>query len=301
MWLMPAIAHISDLHLLSLEQFNPTYLLGKRITGAVNLLLNRGGEYPVEVARAAMRDINAQGVDHVVVTGDLTNLALPAEFRLAREVLEGLELPRSQVTVVPGNHDCYTRGVERREQFERTLQPFVRGAIQPGPGYYPRLSLHDGLAVVALSSARASAPLMAVGTLGSRQLRQAETLLGSEGCAGAFRVVALHHPPLCTHTHWHSQLTDHRALAAMLARVGADLVVHGHIHRFSREYLPGPGGSQVPVVAVPSGTWLAPKDPERRAQYHIYQVEQGQLRGVVVRRWEPQQRCFDQLRVMDPE
>ncbi len=281
------IAHISDLHLLSLQGLRPLDLANKRITGAANLLFNRGGQFSLEAARALVRDINDRGVDHLVVSGDLSNLSLPAELALARQVLGELSLPASRVTVVPGNHDCYTRATARAELFEEHLGDFLRGDLQPGPGAFPYLSLQEGLAVLALSSARVSAPLLAIGTIGTRQLRLAEGLLGRPECTDRFRVVVLHHPPCGPHAHWHNNLTDHRAFAAMLARAGADLVLHGHIHRFTQQTLPGPGGAEVPVVSVCSGTWLSPDDPTRRAQYNLYRVEDGRLDGVTIRRLEP--------------
>lgn len=292
---MSTIAHFSDLHLLSLKGVRPLDLLNKRITGAANLLFNRGGQYSIDVARALIRDVNALGVDHVVVSGDLSNLSLPAELALAREVLGELDLPASRVTVVPGNHDCYTPGAARQELFETHLGAFLRGDVQPGPGTFPYLSIQDGLAVLALSSARVSAPLMAVGTLGGRQLRLAEALLARPECEGRARVVALHHPPCGPHAHWHNNLTDRRAFAAMLARAGADLVLHGHIHRHTTEALPGPAGG-IPVVSAASGTWLSPEDPSRRAQYNLYRLDAG-LVDVSVRRWDPEAGAFEAFQV----
>ncbi len=292
---MPTIAHFSDMHMLSLEGLHPLDLANKRITGAANLLFNRGGQYSIATARALIRDVNAVGVDHVVVSGDLSNLSLPAELALARQVLEQLDLPHGRVTVVPGNHDCYTPGAARDELFETHLADFLRGDLQPGPGAFPYLSLQDGLAVLALSSARVSPPFFAVGTLGTRQLRLAEALLLRPECQGRARVVALHHPPCGPHAHWHNNLTDHRAFAAMLARTGADLVLHGHIHRHTTETLPGRHGD-IPVVSAASATWLSPEDPQRRAQYNLYRVD-GELVDVAVRRWDPETDAFEAFQV----
>ena len=293
---MSLIAHFSDLHLLSLEGLRPLDLAGKRITGAANLLFNRGGQYLVDAARALVRDVNTLGVDHVVVSGDLSNLSLRSEFSLAREVLGQLTLPASRVTVVPGNHDCYTPDAARDELFETHLGQLLRGDLQPGPGVYPFLSLQEDLAVLALSSARVSAPLLAIGTIGGRQLRLAEALLGRPECAGRFRVVVLHHPPCGPHAHWHNNLTDHQAFAAMLSRAGADLVLHGHIHRQTRQALAGPGGEEIPVISAASGTWLSPDDPSRRAQYNLYQIQGQRLEQVIVRRFDPGQGVFEEYR-----
>ena len=289
---MPLVAHISDLHLLSLEGVSPLDLMIKRITGAINLLFNRGGEYPVEVARLLVKDVAAQQPDQVVVTGDVTNLSLEPELRLVGDVLDELGMPPGRVTLVPGNHDCYTQDAADRELFSAELGRYLRGDLQPGPGHFPYLHLGcEGLAVVAMSSARVSPPFLALGTLGSRQLRQAEELLMHAKCRGRFRLIALHHPPGGPHDGWDKRLTDNRELTAMIRRVGAEMVVHGHIHQFSHQTLPGPLG-EIPVVSCSSSTWLSPKDPERRAQYNLYEISGKSLVRLRVRRLDSAGEAF---------
>jgi 3',5'-cyclic AMP phosphodiesterase CpdA len=276
------IAHISDLHLLSLQGVHPLAFLGKRATGGVNLLFNRGGEFPKEVAASLIQDINARAVDHLILSGDLTNLAFPGEFELVKSYLNRLRLPPREVTVVPGNHDYYTKESARLDHFSHVMAPFLEGDLQPGPRPFPLLRLRGELAVLALSTARPSMPLLAVGTLGRRQIRLAEELLADKQARERFRLVVMHHPPCGSHAGWHARLTDAAAFRNMIRRVGADLVVHGHLHRSIREEIAGPNG-RVPVLGVASGTWLSPRDPHRRAQYHVYHIEEGALRRIETR------------------
>jgi 3',5'-cyclic AMP phosphodiesterase CpdA len=288
------VAHCSDLHLLSLQGARPLDFLGKRLTGALNLLLNRGGEFPTDVAFALMRDIGAQGAEHVLVSGDLTNLALPSELAEARRVLEELRMPPSAVTVIPGNHDAYTEEVVRRNDFSRVMLPFLRGELQPEPTLFPFVRLRGEVAVVALTSAVPSAPLMATGRIGAGQLAALERLLGSPECRERFRLVVLHHPPHERQVHWHNRLLDAAALRSVLARAGAELVVHGHQHRFQRVELEGPSGP-IPSIGVASGTWLSPGDPERRAQYNLYRIEDHRLVEVRRRRYSASERAFAEV------
>jgi len=44
----------------------------------------------------------------VVITGDLTNLALESEFRRAAEIVDSFS-SRLDFSVVPGNHDIYIK------------------------------------------------------------------------------------------------------------------------------------------------------------------------------------------------
>lgn len=285
------VAHISDLHQLSLEGVKARHFIGKRLTGGVNLLLNRGGNYPRDVALALMADVRDQQPDHVVLSGDLTNLAFSAEFELVRDLLEELSLPPRQVTVVPGNHDYYTRSSLRDETFCKIMGKFLHGDLQPGAGPFPMLRVRGELALVALCSAHPSAPFMAVGTLGSRQLRQTEKILGSEQCKDRFRLVVLHHSPAQDGVPWKNRLTDGAAFRAMIARAGAELMIHGHLHRFLRRELPGPG-APVPLIGVGSSTWLSPHDPERRAQYNLYEI-QGRSFQCRTRRLDPGTNTFE--------
>lgn len=268
------IAHISDLHLLSLRGVRARDFFNKRITGGLNLLFNRGGEFPGRMARALVQALRAARPDHLIVSGDVTNLSFEAELELVREILSQLDLPASEITVVPGNHDYYTRGAARQDHFSSVMAPFLEGDLQPGPGRFPFVRLRDDVAIVALSSARPRPPFIASGTLGDAQLELTEKLLIHEACRERFRLVVLHHPPVSEHIKWHNRLTDAGAFLDLLRRAGADLVVHGHLHRFCQESLQGPDG-RIPLLGVGSSTWLSPRDPGRRAQYNLYDIGEG--------------------------
>ncbi len=124
---------------------------------------------------------------------------------------------------------------------------------------------------------------LADGWVGRRQLAALEVALGR--LAGKFRILALHHPP---YTNRHSilrGLRDRGALQAVLARVGCELVLHGHEHRSLRRELPGPDGP-IPVVGVGSGTYEDPRR-ERRASYNVYTVENKRLVSVETRIHDP--------------
>ena len=110
------LAHISDLHVLDLTGARARDFLNKRITGSATLFARRSTAHQTSVVQAAIRDINEQAPDHVVVTGDLTNLSLRSEFEAATGLLRELG-GRDRLSVVPGNHDVYTR--ESRGRFEQ--------------------------------------------------------------------------------------------------------------------------------------------------------------------------------------
>ena len=63
------------------------------------------------------------------------------------------------------------------------------------------------------------------------------------------------------------------ALAAVLTRVGAELVLHGHDHDDQRAELTGPGGRAIPVIGGGSASYTG--GPERRSRYNLYEIAAG--------------------------
>ncbi len=96
------IAHFSDLHVLDWQGIGPGRFFNKRLTGWVNIRLKRGHVHRASYVRAIAREVRARHVDHVVVTGDLTNLALEPEFALAHAILEDeMGLSPDEISIVP--------------------------------------------------------------------------------------------------------------------------------------------------------------------------------------------------------
>ncbi|HHJ14643.1 MAG TPA: metallophosphoesterase [Gammaproteobacteria bacterium] len=265
------LAHLSDPHLTSLDSVRWRQLLSKRVLGYLSWRQNRRHEHRSEVLDALVADLRRQHPDHVLVTGDLTHIGLPQEFRQARGWLEGLG-SAAQVTVVPGNHDAYAHHVWR-DTFA-LWEPWMRSdAAAPGGGrtaLFPSLRVRRGVAIIGLSSAVPSGPFFATGRLGREQLGRLETLLRHTGGQGLFRVVALHHPPCAGSEKWRKRLTDAAALEAVIARAGAELVLHGHSHRLLDDGIETPGG-RVPVAGIPSASALG-RRPGREAQYSFYDI-----------------------------
>lgn len=286
------IAHFSDIHVLDLTGVRPWAFANKRAVGGLNLLLSRAREYSQQVLARLVDDVNQQRPDHILVSGDISNLSLRAEFVRAGEILDRLSLPPSEVTLVPGNHDCYTRSAKRRDDFSDVFAPYLRGDFVAGDRVeWPFLRIRGDLALVAINTAHPSLPLLAVGTVGERQRQAVARLLADERVADRFRLVMLHHPPHVANAHWHNRLTDSDKFVEMLSEAGAELLIHGHLHRTLRHQIESRHG-QIPVVGVNSGSWLSPKDATRRARYNIYQIEGRQLVRIEQRSYHPDADAF---------
>jgi 3',5'-cyclic AMP phosphodiesterase CpdA len=276
------LAHFSDVHALALDGASPWQFLNKRVAGYLNLRLNRRDKHPVRLFRAIVADLNERPVDHVIVTGDLTNLSLEPEFALAREILDGLHLGPDHVTVVPGNHDVYTLGALRKKVFHTLFRSYA-SSDGGEAAEFPVVRVRGEVAIVGLSTALPSPPPLADGWLGRAQLAALDETLAA--LAGKFRVVALHHPPYTNRHAILRGLRDRGGLQKVLHERGAELVLHGHEHRDMRVTLPGPD-APIPVIGVGSGTYDDERR-ERRARYNVYTIEGGRLVGVETRVHDP--------------
>ena len=104
----PTIIHISDLHFHTYPQ-NFQECKSKRILGMGNLFFRRVRQYPLQRAKLLVEQILQMKWDHLVISGDLTQLSLEREFSLARETLAPLLKDPERVTIIPGNHDRYVK------------------------------------------------------------------------------------------------------------------------------------------------------------------------------------------------
>ena len=267
-------AQLSDPHLSSPDGARWRELANKRLLGYLSWHRRRRAEHRREVLEALGRDLLGIRPGHLVITGDLTQIALPDEFRQARAWLESLGSP-SEVTVVPGNHDAYVpvSWAQGLSQWQPYLvsddAPRGRRADSAGT-VFPSLRVRGPVAFIGLSSACPSAPLLATGRLGGNQLERLEALLEQTRRQSLFRVVLLHHPPVPGEERWRKRLTDAAQLCAVIARQGAELVLHGHRHRSVQSRIEIPG-THVPVFGIPSASSIG-RRAGRLAQYHIYTV-----------------------------
>lgn len=267
--------HISDVHVFSARSLRPHFLLDKRLLGGLNALLRRRRLHDFGVTLAALDVVRQVQPDHLLVTGDITTLGAEAEFRHFREALEALPLSHEQITVLPGNHDAYVPSVVRGRIFERVFAPYLGTDAEFSAFEWPLVRLRGPLALVGCCTARPCPPPLAVGTLGAQQLARLEAVLADPRLAGRCRVVGVHHPPQPGAGRWHNQLTDAAAFRKVLARQGAELVLHGHLHRRLATKLPGPK-KPVAVRGVGSVS-VCEGPPHRLAQLYRFRVRGDQV------------------------
>lgn len=294
---MFTLAHITDWHTTSLQGVGPGALLNKRFFGWLSWNLRRARAHRPEVLEALFADLHTQSVDHVAVTGDLTNVALESEFVEAARWLQKLG-PPERVSLIPGNHDAYVRMPSHRAwdhwaPYMASDDAASQGAA-PGFDDYPTVRVRGGVAVVGLCSAVPTPLFQASGRLGRVQLDRFEAILDALRERKLYRVVLVHHPVVDRESSPRRQLSDSADLREVLRRSGAELVLHGHRHRTMLEEVAGPAGA-IPVVGAPSSSYVG-KSKEKSARYHVYHFDPSNPKGPItrhVRRWNSDSRCFE--------
>jgi 3',5'-cyclic AMP phosphodiesterase CpdA len=264
------LAHLSDPHLGPLPRPSMRELASKRLLGYVNWKRSRSAIHRAEAIEAITADLRHERPDHVAVTGDLVNIALPSEFARARQWLESLGAP-TDVSLVPGNHDAYVRAAAVHR--DRHWAPYMKGDSVPGKeaaAVFPYVRRRGGVVLVGLSTAVVTPAFMATGRLGGPQLARVAEILAEFGAAGLFRVVMIHHPPGIPASWPHKRLTDAAAFRRMIAEVGAELLIHGHDHVHALTWLAG-NGARVPAVGVPSASARAGMKHDAAA-YNLYRI-----------------------------
>ena len=278
------IAHVSDLHLPYDPRLRPTQRLSKRQLSVWSWRRRRHWQRP-EILEALQADLRQHAPDHIVITGDLVNFSLPEEFQLAARWLESLA-PADSISVVPGNHDAL---VELPHAESLGLWSRWTRADDGWPSVHHR----GPVALIGLRSAWPTPPLLASGRLGREQLSRLESILFAEGAAGRVRIVLLHHPPAPGAVSRRKALSDAAGLRAVLARAGAELVLHGHARDARLDSVAGPH-DPIPCLCVPSSTALPGRHDEGARWHRLHVTFRGERAhaSVLVRRWSVQTSAF---------
>ncbi len=229
-----------------------------------------------ETFAAIARDSLRPGVDHLIVTGDLTQYALEPEFVLARQALGPLADMPGRCTVIPGNHDVFTPGSHRTGRFARHFGTLMESDLPEyqREGAFPFVRLvGDEAAVVGLSSARVPpVPGLAHGHIGAAQLEGLAGIVKDPRLAGRAVLVGVHHAPFTARgraDHRFHGLKDAQALLSLLPGPRF-AVLHGHIHRRYHH----PATAERPhVFGAGSSTQAG------REGYWLIEVEGGQVTG----------------------
>jgi 3',5'-cyclic AMP phosphodiesterase CpdA len=268
------LAHLSDVHLSPLRGLAFRYLNVKRGLGYLNWHRSRRFVHRRTSLDLVVAHMKSHRPDHIAVTGDLVNLGLPAEYETAHAWLESLGSPQ-EVTVIPGNHDIYTRladdpGVARWSAYMSANAAGERLSSGRQAGF-PFVRRVGPAALICLNSAVETPPFVAAGELGAFQLQELARILAATEREGLLRVVLIHHPPLPGQAPPRRALRDAPALARVLEEHGADLVLHGHNHRDNHLDFAWARG-RIPVIGVASGSGGRASKQESPGSYNLLRI-----------------------------
>ena len=220
------IIHISDLHFHSYPQkfseFN-----AKRILGATNLLIRRAREFPLKRTKLLVKIIQKMEWDHLVISGDITQLSLEKEFSLAREILDPLLIKSERVTVIPGNHDRYINQHDGTDLFTKYFGEFF------GKNEIHVSEINQKWILVGWDSAHPNDLRTAAGTVKNITIQATEKLL--QNFPDQTNFIVVNHYPLTFPEDWkfdrsHELYNLVPVRNWILQNSQIRLYLHGHIH-----------------------------------------------------------------------
>ncbi len=258
------LIHLSDVHHCRPAGAGAAAFLNKRLLSLLSWSIRRRKEHSPDIFERLTRTVAAEAADAVAVTGDLTHLALPAEFKEVHKRLGALG-PPEKVFVVPGNHDALVR-VAWDEGPGRWSEYMAPDASRDKTRFdFPTLRIREPVALIGISTACPTRLLSAAGRIGEAQIERLEETLNASARMKLFRVLLIHHPPLAGMVSRRKALEDAERFGAIIKRAGAELILHGHCHRLSRAEMSGPH-APIPVLGVSSATATS-AHPLKRAAF----------------------------------
>lgn len=221
------IAHVSDAHLLADEDERA----GLSANGLKMRYLSVGRALePAARADKLRRALDvARAADHVVVSGDLTELGTDAQLARLAEVLLASGVEPRRVTLVPGNHDAYASQHAWKNAMRGVLAPWAESSA----GGSGKVVERDEVSFLPIDVSRHQAFALSSGALRDDDAERLEARLADAALQKKPIVIVTHHPPYSPGPLW--RLIDGMAKGArmmsMLERFANVSVLHGHLHR----------------------------------------------------------------------
>ncbi len=263
---MVRIAQLSDFHLLEpdharrrgLRSWRLKFLSAHRALDAARR---------VRHAREALAAARAVDADHVVLTGDLTEDGIPAQFEVLAELLHESGIAPSRITLVPGNHDAVEGADAWGDALRGPLRAFA-AASAAGEEV-----VVGGVSIVPVDTSVHQHWVFSSGRMAPSHARAVESAV-ARGRAANRAVALVQHHPVMPYANlamqWVDGMHGHRRARTLLHDEAHVQVIHGHIHRASQRSLVHQRSPQV---------FSAPAVVDGDASVRVYELRGGALQA----------------------
>lgn len=222
------IAHVSDVHMLDPRpsRSRSGYSMSIRFLSVGRPLDPASRAKKLARAMACVARSEAQ---HVVISGDLTEIGSPEEFEVFAEAIHDSGIAPDRITLVPGNHDAYSSPNAWRAALDGPLRPFARTSAGA-----PSVVVDRGdVCFVPVDVSRHQPVTRSAGELDDAQAERLERLALDPAFRGRALVLVAHHPPFShslTAYQWMNGMRGGARIMALLARAQNLYAMHGHLH-----------------------------------------------------------------------
>lgn len=270
------IAHLSDVHMLDprTEGRGAGYRLATHLVSYARRLdpaaRSRNLTRALELAKAG-------GAQHVVISGDLTEVGSRPEFDRFAEVLSGAGFAPDAVTLVPGNHDAYTEVDGWARAMRGPLRAYA-SASADAPG---KIVDRGSVVFVPVDSTRYQSIARSGGEIREDATRAIERAVAHAHARAKAVVVVQHHPPVPHRTGpvWTfvDGLRGWARLVDLLRTHPSIQLLHGHLHKVVDRFVGEGKGSR--IFGAP-----ATVDDRDLPRVRLYDVVDGGLVALAPRR-----------------
>jgi len=267
---MTILAHLSDLHMLEREHHKRRGMSRTRLQ-----FLSTGAPLDAEARlRRATRLLSlAQlgGADHILVTGDLTEDGVDAQFEMLAEALHNSAVDPKSLTLLPGNHDAY---VDHRA-FDRALDGPLH-AFRTTSREGTRTVLNDAVIVPISTTIEGQWFTRSRGAIRNADISRIKRVASDRVSRDRAVVVAQHHPP-SQHpvfaVEWFDGVDNVAPMRDLLHERSRVHVLHGHTHRRTTKHLSGREHAQIFCTAS-----VRDQADTASLSLRFYKAESGRLR-----------------------
>jgi 3',5'-cyclic AMP phosphodiesterase CpdA len=271
---MTRIAHLSDAHVLDPRPSRTRSGWSMRVRFlSFGRPLDAAGR--VRKLQRSLQTAQRVGANHVVLSGDLTEIGTPGEFETLAEVLHDSGIPADRISLIPGNHDLYSSADAWRWALAGPLAAFAStSADRPG-----KMLDVGGATLMPIDATFHQPVTRSAGVVAPEVLECIERRAADPTFAGRPLVLVQHHPPFVRKTkawHWVDGLMGARRMMHLMETFRHLFVLHGHLHAVVDRAL-GCGVQRIfGVTAV--------VDDHEASRIRVYDVRDGKLEsaGLVV-------------------